>query len=627
MNASTLLDDLQHRGITLWLEQDRIRFRAPCGALTTADRQAIDQHRQALISLLRHDPAIPDASAELTLSALQQAYLTGARPGLPLGGQDAVYCMELQQTMLEPERLQQSLQLMLQGHPALRMKLEAQQCLRVCELTAVSPLTYHDIRHMDDARAALLALREQLLAHRRDYQCESLFDVMLVRLADQDWRLLLRIDLLALDAWSGYLFIQQWLGIYAGQAEALTFPRLSAMDIQLEEIRLRQQPRWQQAKDWWLAQIDSLPAPPALPVNAQVSQLSIKVQRISGQLAANDWRRVKELAQRRGITHSALLLAIFVEALNIWSQRPAEMLLNITLFQRAGHHPERHRVLGDFTNIMVLPCPARQQHETLFVYARRIQNRLWQYLEYSVYDGVGVLRQLSEKSPRHRILAAPVVFTSLLFDMENQRFHLTPAGWRQTWAISRTPQVALDFQLYEDQQQLILNFDYAVELFKQQMIQAVMDKYLCCLSALSENNADSVTQYFLFDEQMCCGNFRLGDIAQQENLLVPAEGNLPAAAHQVAACWSELLGYVVTVNHTAGFMESGGTSLQVVQLQMRLSGIFQRDIPVAALFQHNTIAAQAKLVCSMENHHSPVRDHFISRRNGIDKIARRRRGN
>ncbi|WKX74089.1 phosphopantetheine-binding protein [Streptomyces sp. XD-27] len=44
------------------------------------------------------------------------------------------------------------------------------------------------------------------------------------------------------------------------------------------------------------------------------------------------------------------------------------------------------------------------------------------------------------------------------------------------------------------------------------------------------------------------------------------------------------------------FFEAGGTSLSLLTLSRRLSGLGPRKVPLGALFEHTTIEAMARLV-------------------------------
>ncbi|MCP4153967.1 MAG: non-ribosomal peptide synthetase, partial [bacterium] len=68
----------------------------------------------------------------------------------------------------------------------------------------------------------------------------------------------------------------------------------------------------------------------------------------------------------------------------------------------------------------------------------------------------------------------------------------------------------------------------------------------------------------------------------------------------IAAIWKELL-ELEDVGVETNFFESGGNSLNVVQLADRLKEEFNVDVPAVKLFQHTTIAAQAAWLGRGEN--------------------------
>jgi len=65
MTVDALLADLSGRGIVLFVEADRLRFRAPAGALTPELSAVISENRGAIIERLR-------ASTPLAASPLRQ---------------------------------------------------------------------------------------------------------------------------------------------------------------------------------------------------------------------------------------------------------------------------------------------------------------------------------------------------------------------------------------------------------------------------------------------------------------------------------------------------------------------------------------------------------------------------
>ncbi len=63
MTIDGLLDTLDRRGIRLWANNGKLRYRAPPGALTQDLRDTIAARRQALIERLREQPRLDNTGA------------------------------------------------------------------------------------------------------------------------------------------------------------------------------------------------------------------------------------------------------------------------------------------------------------------------------------------------------------------------------------------------------------------------------------------------------------------------------------------------------------------------------------------------------------------------------------
>lgn len=59
MTSQELLAELEQRGVKLTLAGDKLRYDAPVGALTLELKDALRQHKPALLALLREREAIP----------------------------------------------------------------------------------------------------------------------------------------------------------------------------------------------------------------------------------------------------------------------------------------------------------------------------------------------------------------------------------------------------------------------------------------------------------------------------------------------------------------------------------------------------------------------------------------
>jgi len=70
VTSTALLADLRRRGVTLELDDSRLRYRAPAGALTAADRGALAEHRDELLALVRDVASLERDGTAARLCAL-----------------------------------------------------------------------------------------------------------------------------------------------------------------------------------------------------------------------------------------------------------------------------------------------------------------------------------------------------------------------------------------------------------------------------------------------------------------------------------------------------------------------------------------------------------------------------
>jgi pyochelin synthetase len=118
MTATELLADLAQQGVQLWVEGDRLRYRAPKGALTPSLRDGLLAHKSELLALLPppQPETAPDPFASFPLTDLQQAYALGQGEFFELGRVAAHYYTELEVVDVDVDRLNRAWQRLVERH-------------------------------------------------------------------------------------------------------------------------------------------------------------------------------------------------------------------------------------------------------------------------------------------------------------------------------------------------------------------------------------------------------------------------------------------------------------------------------------------------------------------------------
>ena len=574
-SAQSLVEELAGRGIQLYPDDSgALRFRAPSATLTDADRSAIDRHREEIVALL-------EVQSESPLSDLQQSYLFGRSALIDLAGIPALQYLELSARDIDVGRLERALNTMIAGHPGLRGVVEGDTLMRHYAGRRYA-IRVHERTSADDS-----TLRDEMMRAPRDPARWPLFDIRISRRDGEDDRLHLLIDLLLLDAFSTMRFVRQWLDMYENDIDAPEFPSLQPWEVRAQQVEDDEDRRW------WQSRLDDLPGPPALPLVASPGEVTRpSIRRISARLSETHWSRVKGGAAAMKVTPASLLCAVFAETLEAWSGTAQETLITLMTFGRPGAEAEEEEVLGGFSDLLVLDCPSRRSAPSLAAHVGETHERLWQATAHCRYSGVKLLRELSQRRRLRGRLISPIVFTSMLFGDGEEGTGFSSAGFRTTCARSQTPQVALDYQVYEERGELVMSWDYVPDLLGTDAPQQAFDDYVAQLRRLAASDewADIPPRPYMAAPARANGH-RLGESKQAQGPELTGR-SVEELSDIVRDCWAGVLGIAVPSDATS-FFELGGTSLQAVSLQTSLERRLDAEVPIVFLFDNPTVTAQA----------------------------------
>src|SRR5262249_50858106 len=150
---------------------------------------------------------------------------------------------------------------------------------------------------------------------------------------------------------------------------------------------------YKKAEQYWLARLDELPGPPALPIATQPAQLGhTEFTRRRARLGRQQWGALKRAARERGLTPSTALMAASAEGRRLWSTQPGftlnlTLFTRLTLFDRPPTHPQIAQVIGDFTSLTMVAVEPPAD-DAFAGRAQRLQQQLMRNLEHASYSGI-----------------------------------------------------------------------------------------------------------------------------------------------------------------------------------------------------------------------------------------------
>ncbi|MFD9735282.1 amino acid adenylation domain-containing protein [Umezawaea sp. NPDC059074] len=465
MSAPEIVDELRGLGVDLWAEEGQIRFRAPRGVLTDDRRAALRAHKAEIVDLLARDAtpvvtADPAARAEpFPLTDVQTAYLLGRQDPFGYGGVACHGYLEVEYPDLDPARVEDAWNRLVQRHDMLRAVVEADGYQHVLPEVPRCRVPLEDSR---DAVRADLGHR----MHATDVW--PLFELRVT-----PGVLHISMDSLIADWASAGVLLDELDVLLADPAAELPPLEITFRDYLLAERGLRETARYRRDRDYWLARVDDLPTAPDLPTRIAESTGPVRFDRHPMRLSAARWDALCGHARAHGVTPSTAVLSAYAAVLQRWSRRP-RFGLSLTLLNRQPLHPQVDRLVGDFTSVTLLAVEdgvGVPFHE----HARQVGERLFTDLDHRLHSGVEVVREIARRRDREAALM-PVVFTSAI-----------GVGGRTGFGITQTPQVFLDCQVTDDADGLQVNWDVRRGVFPDGLVEDMAVAFEALLVDLADS--------------------------------------------------------------------------------------------------------------------------------------------
>ena len=181
------------------------------------------------------------------------------------------------------------------------------------------------------------------------------------------------------------------------------------------------------------------------------------------------------------MTPAMALLTLYGGVIARWSQNQ-RFLMNIPLFNRNEEDDEIENVVADFTTLLLLEMDFTGKNNFPEA-ARRVQKQFHQDMEHIDYSGILVEREYRKRRPETDMVA-PIVFScNLGIPLINQEFESFLG--RMGYMISQTPQVWLDFQLFDVNEGMMMIWDSVDEVFPEHLLDDMFSAYVEALEKLA----------------------------------------------------------------------------------------------------------------------------------------------
>ncbi|RXH11362.1 non-ribosomal peptide synthetase [Bradyrhizobium guangzhouense] len=489
MSTESILRVVAERGLVLLRNGSNLRLEGPRSAI---DPALIGLIRSAKSELIEHLRAVArDDGGRIALTPMQASYYYGRQDHFAMGGVSSHVYREIE-GVFDAARLEAALAAVVERHGMLRTRFaddatQVEDSVAECQPVRIAVT---DLRGLNgaDQQAMLDRTRAEMAQQVLPANRAPLIEVRLTILGDANMILHVSHDGLVIDGGSAFLFFEDWRRAYvapdsAGLRDAL---QVSFFDYVRALAASHAAPEYRRARDYWLGQLERIPPHPQLPLCGNPATMRAPVSVRHGfRIEPERWSALKAQAVRRTLTPNAVLVAAYAEVLSLWGAGE-RFTLNITLANRLPIHPDIDRVIGNFTDCMLLPIEIDVRAD----FAERavaIQTRLREGLDHRQFSGLDVMREIGQRAGTGQAAPMPFTFNSTLGAVPDGS---AIAAWgRDVYSVSQTPQVWLNAFALESDGALVIQMDSVDALFPAGLVAALTGGYERLLLALAAGDA------------------------------------------------------------------------------------------------------------------------------------------
>ncbi|MFI7663689.1 amino acid adenylation domain-containing protein [Nocardia sp. NPDC049526] len=453
------------------------------GGLTPSDVGLVDLDQAAIDRLETRHPALDDI---WPLTPLQAGLLFHAQ--LADGAVDA-YIVQLSVELggrVDADRLRRAARTLLGRHPNLRtafVRDRAREPVQVVYRQVDVPFAELDLAEHDDTAAAL----EQVMDGDRhfDVTVAPLLRLTLIRIAPQQYRLLLSMHHILIDGWSTPLLIRELLILYAGDGDPSALPPVRPYRDYL--MWLSGQDRVG-AETAWAQALEGVAEPTLLAPEDRGRRTTAAAREVQVQLSQDHTAALVEVAHQHETTLNTVVQAAWALVLANATARE-DVVFGTTVSGRPPQLPGIESMIGLFVN--TVPVRVRLDHrESLAQLLRRIQTEQAALLD---HHHLGLAR-IQQVAGAPAMFDTVTVFESYPVDRAGLSEDLDIAGMHVRGIDGRdAAHYPLGLVVHHDTR-LHLTFEYLPELFTRQQIDALADRVLRVLDTVAAHIELPITE-------------------------------------------------------------------------------------------------------------------------------------
>ncbi len=416
-----------------------------------------------------------------SLTDVQYAYWIGRGEKQILGGVSCHAYFEFKGLGLDTDKLKEAWYKIQQRHPMLRARFLENGTQQIIEQNKFSnELIIYDLREkQSEIEEHLLKIRTTNSHRVFDIEKGHVAALEVTIINNKEYVIHFDIDLLVADLKSIGIVLNDLAALYGDKY----LPELPNNINFMNRVVNTNQSDYVKDREYWNQKMDDIPGMPELPICKKIIQIKKPVfKRRNFFLDENKWKYLLEICAFRQVTPAMVLLSLYAEVLGKFSNS-SRFLINVPLFGRPLDEENIDFVVGDFTNILLLPIDISGKNQFIDQ-VNNITDIFMEAMKHTSYSGVEVIRDLLKKDTGNKLIA-PVVFSCNYDEVMVPVLFEKKLG-KLDYISTQTPQVLIDFQILKMTEGILFSWDVVDEAFCEGTIDTMFDCYMKALEDLIE---------------------------------------------------------------------------------------------------------------------------------------------
>lgn len=492
---------------------------------------------------------------------------------------------------VDPAALRRALDGLVRRHEALRLRITESDAGPVQGVAPVSAVPFETVDLPGHDDAALAALVRRTVDAPFDL-AENALRALLVRLADDDWALVLVVHHIVCDQWSLAHLVDELGTLYAGRAGApQDGPRTGYLDYASwhRDVLAERLPA---LREHWREDVVTAPEVDLTALHRADAGPGLRAGCHRFEMPAGLLGEVEALGRRSGATPFMVLYAAFLGLLHRYSGQD-DLTVGTSVAGRG--HPQLETVVGSFVNLVQL----RTRLAPGVPFRELLDRARTTVIDAYAHQDYPLEAALRERRAHGAPGTPPTAVIFELLNVDPVRLTLPGAEAEEVPVRVGSAKFGLMVTLEATASGTIGNVEYRADRYDAARIARFVEHYLSLLAAVVRDPELRADQWLPAGEPAvpnpAAQAVAVAADQEQGHGATPASRQRDALETVLAGIWADELG-VAAVGADEDFFALGGYSLTATRIVARLRRELSVTVPLRVLLVDGTVASLAAYV-------------------------------